>query len=80
MSQLQKPSIGRIVHYVMPDKQHRPAIIVRVWGDSDSAAVQLQVFTDGRNDESENVIWKTSVTQDVSEDPQFGTFHFPERI
>lgn len=42
---------GRIVHYVLPNGDHRPAIIVNAWlkvyGDG---TVNLQVFTDGSND------------------------------
>lgn len=43
---------GRIVHYVMPDGEHRPAIVVRVWAASGTCEgySNLQVFTDGRND------------------------------
>lgn len=59
MDQVQKPSIGRVVHYVIDENTHRPAIVVRVWADEqhyqeDAAkgdhVVQLQVFTDGSND------------------------------
>jgi hypothetical protein len=39
---------GRIVHYVMPNGQHCPAIVVRVWHFS-SGLSNLQVFTDGSN-------------------------------
>lgn len=42
---------GRIVHYVMPDGEHRPAIVVRVW-DKDMGMVNLTVFPDWRNDSS----------------------------
>lgn len=63
MDQL-RPTVGRIVHYVLPDGRskgdHRPAIIVRVWGEDQVKAgtlpasalgtVQLQVFTGGGND------------------------------
>lgn len=54
---------GRIVHYVMPDGAHRPAIVVQVWrhrGPDDengevwlvpeNGVLNLQVFTDGSND------------------------------
>lgn len=42
---------GRIVHFVMPNEQHRPAIVVRVWDrDHVNGCSQLQVFTDGSND------------------------------
>jgi hypothetical protein len=42
---------GRIVHYVMPDGEHRPAIVVKVWDhDGPTGTANLQVFTDGTND------------------------------
>jgi len=47
------PSIGRHVHFVLAmdgDKPRiRPAIIVRVWNPT---LLNLQVFTDGDNDDS----------------------------
>jgi hypothetical protein len=87
-----KPSVGRIVHYVLKDHygelQHRPAIIVRNWSDglSDennpfSDMIQLQVFTDGTNDGTQyatGVYWATSVHQD-EEEKIVGTWHWPER-
>jgi hypothetical protein len=39
---------GRKVHYVMPNGQHRPADVVRVWNDQ--GMVNLQVQMDGSND------------------------------
>ena len=87
----QVPSIGRIVHYVTPTLvngvpfahvgQHRPAIIVHVWGDGPDALLQLQVFADGNgspyNDGAPNVVWATSVIHDeVDKAP--GTWHWPE--
>lgn len=46
---------GRIVHFVLPDGksegEHRPAIVVRVWAQSETeATVNLTVFTDHHND------------------------------
>jgi len=45
---------GRIVHYVLESGRskgaHRPAIVVRDWKQS-NGLVQLQVFTDGFNDD-----------------------------
>lgn len=70
---------GRIVHYVLENGQHRPAIVVRKWG-GDTGCVQLQVFTDQTNDgfkEGENVVWRTSVV--YSEEPKPYTWHWPER-
>jgi len=84
----QAPSVGRIVHYVLPDwddsishwskGDHRPAIIVRVWG---AEMVQLQVFTDGSNDlqSGANVMWCTSVHQDETTKAS-GTWHWPEYV
>jgi hypothetical protein len=41
---------GRIVHYVMPDGKHVPAIVVKVWDTTGSMGTSnLQVFTDGSN-------------------------------
>ncbi len=87
------PSIGRIVHYVLPSGhhnagEHRPAIIVRVWDQkpNEQSCVQLQVFMDGSNDSPDergeevgSVVWRTSVGQDP-EGKLPGTFHEPERI
>ena len=75
------PSIGRTVHYVLPNGEHRPAIITRVWDQvpTESSVVQLQVFTDGSNDGLQNVEWRTSVHQDnATKAPN--TWHEPERV
>lgn len=64
----QKPSIGRIVHYVLAASdevlpqavgEHRPAVIVRVWpgefGDAECPdGINAQVFLDGTNDVETN--------------------------
>jgi len=47
-----KPSIGRIVHYRLPNKYEdverwRPAIVTAVWSDN---CVNLRLFLDGAND------------------------------
>lgn len=75
------PSVGRIVHYVLPDGRnrgtHRPALIVAVWSET---IVNLQVFTDGPNDGNDYVtgqVWRTSVR--FAEEGDFGTWHWPER-
>lgn len=51
---------GRMVHFVLDENEHRPAVIVKVWrkwgpdGKSliapDNGCSNLQVFTDGIND------------------------------
>ncbi len=71
-------TVGRIVHYVMPDMQHRPAIVVRVWGPT---CVNLQVITDGSNDGQQFAhghVWRTSVLHD-EDTKAVNTWHWPER-
>ena len=76
---------GRIVHYVLPNGQHRPAIIVKLWapnGGSFPHPVQLQVFMDGGNDGSEyglvGMAWETSVPYDET-GLQVHSWHWIER-
>ena len=74
---MQSPAIGRIVLYRFPEYEahgaERPAIIVRTWGESETAFVQLQVFVDGSNDGfAGGTVWKTSVTRGFEE----GQYHF----
>ena len=78
----QVPSIGRVVHYVLPDGrypgEHRPAFIVKVWGPT---SVNLQVFVDGTNDypDYNGSVWATSVPFDSSgEQPR--SWHWPEFV
>jgi hypothetical protein len=84
---------GRIVHFVMPSGEHRPAIVVKVWRYPDSSGPEpilkapengccnLQVFTDGSNDGVDEVrhghLWFTSCI--YSENPEPGTWHWIER-
>jgi hypothetical protein len=77
---------GRMVHYVLSDtdsprhpSEHRPAVVVKVWGDHPNGCCQLVVFMDGSNDEQAGDLtkWKTSVV--YSEDPKPGTWHWIER-
>jgi len=79
IEKIKKPSIGRIVAYVLaegPNKgQDRPAVIVRVWSDT---TVNLQVFTDGDNDGLPAVKWDTSVQLDPAR--ALRTWHWPERV
>ncbi|MEA2722608.1 MAG: hypothetical protein QOH59_379 [Gemmatimonadales bacterium] len=76
------PSIGRQVHYVLPDGphagEHRPATIVRVWSGT---MVNLQVLSDGSNDGQgyeHGLVWVTSV--DYSDDPRPRSWHWPEFV
>ena len=85
----QIPSIGRIVHYVLEagphQGEHRPALIVRVWGSTSAALVNLQVFVDGSNAYYKNqgseplTLWRTSVHR--NDDATIaGTWHWPEYV
>lgn len=78
----QVPSIGRVVHFVIPEGphagEHRPAIIVQIWTGS---YVNLHVFFDGTNDGPiHGQPWQTSVQFDPSETPMVRTWHWPEHI
>lgn len=81
----QKPSVGRIVHFVLDSGQskgqHRPAIVVNDWNGS--TRINLQVFTDGENDGQlykSGIYWATSVPYaDPSENKPF-SWHWPERV
>lgn len=73
---------GRIVHFVMPDGAHRPAIVVNVWQVSGQCEgyVNLQVFTDGANDGqafASGLLWQTSVCHDT-DTKKPGTWHWIE--
>lgn len=71
---------GRIVHFVVPNGQHRPAIVTRVWNPQ-SGMVTLNVFADEPNDtdwaKGKNVVCETSV--EYSEEPRPRTWHWIER-
>lgn len=42
---------GRIVHFVMPNGEHRPAIVTKVWDHEGATGTSnLNVFTDYSND------------------------------
>lgn len=69
--------IGRVVHFVMNNGEHRPAFVVRVW-DKENGTVNLQVFTDGFNDNAAFVEWQTSVP--YFEDQRPYSWHWPEFV
>jgi len=78
---------GRIAHFVMPNGQHRCAIIVKVWSKA-GGVVNMTVFTDWSNDimgnESESfnnaissgILWRTSVQYSEAHEPN--TWHWVE--
>lgn len=77
MSNPIKPTVGRIVEFCDKDRNGkeviRPAIIVQVWTED---CVNLQVFTDGHNDNEfgVNVKWLTSVL--YSEEARYCSWHW----
>jgi hypothetical protein len=96
--------VGRIVHYVLESGHskgdHRPAIVVRDWSNQTTPGsdgmVQLQVFTDGWNDnlreshlirigEQETTLTLTQnsvwrTSVHYSEEKEPGTWHWPEKV
>jgi hypothetical protein len=80
--QIQKPSVGRIVHYKIPGSQvgqggECPAIITRVWSDT---CVNLHLFRDHEQSGLllEQGNYPTSVTYDEGKGDR--TWHWPERV
>lgn len=74
-----KPTIGRIVHFVLdPTKSPIAAIIVAVWTDT---CVNLRIFQDGSNTQPNQWDeWQTSKTFDDSVTPASGTWHWPPKV
>lgn len=76
---MDKPSVGRIVHYVaygtpkgeFPSGVHRAAIITEVIND---VYVCLCVLNPS------GMFFDQSVRMDGSESPSSGTWHWPERV
>ncbi len=74
MADQQVPSVGRIVHYVLPSGEHRPAIIVKVWHDTpDPGTSNLHVFLDKFEVGEQDL---TSITR--GDGP--GHWHWPEYV
>lgn len=81
---------GRIVHYVLSNMQHRPAIVVRNWSNPDipgsEGMVNLIVFADGPNDRGaiygvaseQGIFWATSAHYD-SAGKEHHTWHWIEK-
>jgi hypothetical protein len=72
---------GRMVHYVLSNGEHRPAVIVKVW-DQETGMVNLQVILDGTNDRavidtSKPMAWETSRL--FSAEPKPLTWHWIEQ-
>lgn len=78
------PSVGRIVHYKLPNGRIRPAIITEVWPGN--SRVNLTVFMDGSNDgvalnEFPGLGWVPSAAQaGQGEEPQPGQWFWPPKV
>ena len=81
------PKRRDIVDFVLPSGHHagekRPAIILKVWGDTPDSLVNLLIFTDSVNDfitaepAGSGIWWRTSVERDDSGTTP-GTYSFGE--
>lgn len=76
---------GRIVHFVMSSKEHRPAIVVKVWHAGNCIGyANLVVFVDGSNDvkpahPTTTTLWETSICFNNTDKP-VGTWHWIEKV
>ena len=69
---------GRIVHYVLPNGSHVPAIVIKVW-QKEAGTCNLHVFPDWANDGyPEGAFWATSIPPDF-EDMKINSWHWIER-
>lgn len=78
---------GRIVHFVMPSGEHRPAIVVKIWHVAgERGYVNLVVFVDGGNDlhyasspdkPDQVTLWETSIFYSENKEPR--TWHWIEK-
>lgn len=79
---------GRNVHFVMPDGEHRAAMVVKVWriyrpdGTSippTNGCSNLTVFPDWANDPggAAGIMWRTSVLYSENKEPN--TWHWIEK-
>lgn len=88
-----RPTIGRIVHYVLPNGQHRAAIVVNAWsGSYQPQMCNLTVHLDQLNDTigndelaafgARNGGYGTLIVGSAKQDEDTqapGTWHWPER-
>ncbi len=75
-----KPSIGRIVHFVIDrEGNHVAAIITAVWSDT---CVNLRLFLDGSNTPNPQKFgWAEWITsRSFDENCGVGTWHWPEIV
>jgi hypothetical protein len=87
----QKPTIGRIVHYVTEQGTVRPAMIVQIFDQASyppgSDTVNLQVFTDFGNDGSDPELASATISGAAwcpsrarSDEPKPRHWHWPPRV
>lgn len=70
---------GRIVHFVMPDNEHRPAIVNKVWS-KESGIATMTVFLDVNDKEwSATTAVKTETSVNYSETHEPRTWHWIEK-
>lgn len=69
-------SVSRMVHVVMPNGEHRPAVCVKVHNPT---AGNFQVFTDAP-DNMPNVSLRQSVAYAEPAENSPWTWHWPERV
>lgn len=79
---MQKPSIGRTVHYVQSDGSHKPGIVHTVHSDS---CVSLNVFDFGGVSTPSSVCLDAGTPGTVNGVPCIvvhrpGTWHWPETV
>jgi hypothetical protein len=82
MAEAAIPTVGRDVHYVLPNGErkgeHRAAKVTGV----DGTAVNLTVFADQADDRPEGLgdgFMFRAVSVPFDESARFGTWHWPER-
>ena len=85
----QDPSVGRIVHYVLPASskwpgEHRPAIVTQVSQplshESAPGMSNLTVFKGQSGDSEQEGASFMAGSVLFSSDPKPGTWHWPERV
>jgi len=80
-----KPTVGRIVHYVLAPNdlpnarvgEVRPAVVVRV---NPTGSLNLSVILDGTNDQKRDPLSTSLWCGSVDEGSVPGTWHWPERV
>lgn len=75
---MQKPSIGRVVHYVNDKGEHQPAIIGAVHSDTCVSLTVFPPFEDCYKASSR--LYQEGKDPDGKLDHQNNSWHWPERV